>query len=133
MRVNAIGRTSTRVTGLGFGSAPIGNLYSQVSDETALGAVEAAWRAGIRYFDTAPHYGLGLSERRLGAALAGLPRDEFAVSTKVGRALVPTPERARELDDEEGFMTPAVYRREWDFSRDGILRSIDESLSRLGL
>ena len=78
MRVNTIGRTSIRVTGIGFGSAPIGNLYSQVSDETALGAVEAAWNAGIRYFDTAPHCGLGLAERRLGRALARYPRSEPA-------------------------------------------------------
>src|SRR4051812_9617882 len=117
---------------LGFGAAPLGNLAEEISDETAQATVDAAWDTGIRYFDTAPHYGIGLSERRLGAALADRPRDEFAVSTKVGRLLIPTPERAGELD-EHGFLTPAVYRREWDFSRDGILRSIDESLGRLGL
>ena len=86
----------------------------------------------MRYFDTAPHYGLGLAERRLGAALAGRPRDEFVVSTKVGRALVPTPENAHQLDDG-GFHVPAEYRREWDFSRDGILRSLEQSLTRLGM
>ena len=86
----------------------------------------------MRYFDTAPHYGLGLAERRLGAALKGLPRDEFVVSTKVGRALVPTPENSGQLDDD-GFHVPADFRREWDFSRDGILRSLEQSLERLGL
>jgi D-threo-aldose 1-dehydrogenase len=117
---------------VGFGAAPLGNLNEEISDERSTATVDAAWEAGIRYFDTAPHYGIGLSELRLGAALAERPRDEFVVSTKVGRALIPTPERAGETD-AHGFLTPAVYRREWDFSRDGIMRSIDESLTRLGL
>jgi D-threo-aldose 1-dehydrogenase len=86
----------------------------------------------VRYFDTAPHYGLGLAERRLGAALRGRPRDAFALSTKVGRRLVPTPENTHRQDDD-GFAVPATHRREFDFSRDGILRSVDESLERLGL
>jgi D-threo-aldose 1-dehydrogenase len=120
------------LTEIGFGAAQFGNLFHETTDEASTAAVDAAWQGGIRYFDTAPHYGLGLSERRLGAALAGRPRDEFVISTKVGRALVPTPENAHQLDDD-GFITPAVYRREWDFSRDGILRSVDESLGRLGL
>ncbi|WP_026924350.1 aldo/keto reductase [Glycomyces arizonensis] len=124
-------RTGTRLTELGFGAAQLGNLYRETAEEEARGAVDAAWDAGIRYFDTAPHYGLGLSERRLGAALAHRPRDEYVLSTKVGRALVPTPERAH-LQDDEGFAVPAAFRREWDFSRDGILRSIEGSLERLG-
>ena len=86
----------------------------------------------MRYFDTAPHYGLGLAETRLGAALRGRPRDDYVLSTKVGRALVPTPENVHQQDDD-GFAVPAAFRREWDFSRDGILRSVDESLERLGL
>ena len=86
----------------------------------------------MRYFDTAPHYGLGLAERRLGAAIRDLPRDELVISTKVGRALVPTPENSGQLDDD-GFHVPAAFRREWDFSRDGILRSLEQSLERLGL
>lgn len=128
-------RSRFRMLGLGrvgFGAAHLGNLHEAVTDEDAAAAIDAAWDAGIRYFDTAPHYGIGLSERRLGAALAGRPRDEFAISTKVGRALIPTPERAGKFDDH-GFRTPAIYRRAWDFSRDGILRSIDESLARLGV
>lgn len=94
--------------------------------------MEAAWLGGVRYFDTAPHYGLGLAEERLGAALRGYPRDEYVVSTKVGRALVPTPANVGALDDD-GFVVPAAFRREWDFSRDGILRSVEQSFVRLGM
>jgi D-threo-aldose 1-dehydrogenase len=120
------------VTELGFGAAQLGNLYRETTDDESNAAVGAAWDAGIRYFDTAPHYGLGLSERRLGAALAGRPREEFVVSTKVGRLLIPSPETAHQQDDG-GFVVPASTRREWDFSRDGILRSFEGSLERLGL
>ncbi len=87
----ALGRTAVRVTELGFGAAPVGNLYRAVDDAQARDAVDAAWAGGVRYFDTAPHYGLGLSERRLGDALRDRPRDEYVVSTKVGRLLVPNP------------------------------------------
>jgi D-threo-aldose 1-dehydrogenase len=120
-----------QLTALGFGAAVIGNLYRETSPEDAAGAVTAAWSAGIRYFDTAPHYGLGLSERRLGAALAGYPRDAFVVSSKVGRLLVDNP--APRGVDTEGFAVPDTLRRQWDFSRDGVLRSIDATLSRTGL
>ncbi|WP_368497162.1 aldo/keto reductase [Herbiconiux sp. A18JL235] len=122
------------VSEVGFGAAQLGNLYRETSDEEAAAAVDTAWEGGIRYFDTAPHYGLGLSERRLGAALRGRPRDELVISTKVGRLLVPTPERAAagKLDDD-GFAVPAAYRRAWDFSRDGVLRSLEASLDRLGM
>jgi D-threo-aldose 1-dehydrogenase len=117
---------------LGFGAAGIGNLYRAVDDAAAQATVEAAWAGGIRYFDTAPHYGLGLSERRLGLALKNKPRDEFLVSTKVGRLLVPAanPESAR---DDEGFDVPADLRRVWDPTEAGIRRSLEDSLDRLGL
>lgn len=120
-----------KLTELSLGCAQLGNLYQAIPDEQAQLTVAAAWTAGIRYFDTAPHYGLGLSERRLGAALAGRPRDQYVVSTKVGRLLEPLAEP--EGADSEGFDVPATHRRVWDFSRDGVLRSLEDSLGRLGL
>jgi D-threo-aldose 1-dehydrogenase len=131
MRVRAAKR-GLPLTELGLGVAQFGNLFRETSDEEAAGAVDVAWSAGIRYFDTAPHYGLGLSERRLGALLATRPRDEFVVSSKVGKLLVPSPETADRQDDQ-GFVVPASLRREWDFSRDGILRSVESTLERTGL
>ncbi|MCG5460554.1 aldo/keto reductase [Micromonospora sp. NPDC053740] len=125
-------RPQLRLTELGFGAAQGGNLYRTTTDEEFASAVDAAWEAGLRYFDTAPHYGLGLSERRLGAALRQRPRDEYVVSTKVGRLLVPTPQDAHRRDSD-GFDVPATHRRVWDFSRDGVLRSIEASLERTGL
>ena len=79
---------------LGLGCAQLGNLYHAISDETAAATVRRAWDEGVRYFDTAPHYGLGLSETRLGAALRSFPRDEYVLSTKVGRVLEPNPDGA---------------------------------------
>jgi D-threo-aldose 1-dehydrogenase len=117
---------------LGLGTSPLGNLYTEVGDSQARAVVDAAWEAGIRSFDTAPHYGLGLAERRLGAALAGRPREEFLLSTKVGRLLVPDPTGAGRLDDD-GFAVPATLRRVWDFSAAGVLRALESSLERLGL
>jgi D-threo-aldose 1-dehydrogenase len=124
-------RNGLALTELGLGAAQFGNLYRETTEEEAEGAVSAAWSAGIRYFDTAPHYGLGLSERRLGHLLAEHPRDEFVISTKVGRLLVPSPGNPGR--DTEGFDVPATTSRVWDFSRDGVLRSLEESLGRLGL
>jgi D-threo-aldose 1-dehydrogenase len=118
-------------TDLGFGGAQIGNLYRATSDEEAGEAVAAAWDAGIRYFDTAPHYGPGLSEQRLGRALRHHPRDDFLVSTKVGRLLEPAGSTSE--PDPAGFAVPATHRRVRDYSRDGVLRSIEGSLERLGL
>lgn len=116
---------------LGFGGAPIGNLYRQIDDETAHSAIEEAWSLGIRYYDTAPHYGLGLSERRLGEVLRTKPREEYLVSTKVGRLVRPA-EDPQEWDDE-GFAVPGDQARVRDYSPDGIRRSLEESLERLGL
>jgi D-threo-aldose 1-dehydrogenase len=132
VRHRPVGHTQLELSALGLGAASIGNLYVEVDDEVAAGAVRAAWQAGVRYFDTAPHYGLGLSERRLGAALAGLPRDEFVVSTKVGRLLVPNPSPTGS-DLENGFAVPDDLIRARDYSRDGVLRSLESSLDRLGL
>ncbi|EAR26076.1 possible oxidoreductase (putative secreted protein) [marine actinobacterium PHSC20C1] len=120
------------LTEIGLGAAQLGNLYRETTDAEVEVGVAEAWNAGVRYFDTAPHYGLGLSERRLGEQLRTHPRDEYVVSSKVGKLLVPNPGGADRMDDE-GFAVPAVTKRQWDFSRDGILRSVEESLARTGL
>nr|WP_245354461.1 aldo/keto reductase [Brachybacterium sacelli] len=109
----------------------MGNLYRVTTDEEARGAVEAAWDGGIRLFDTAPHYGVGTSERRLGALLAAHPREEYLLSTKVGRLLVPGPGGGD--DTAHGFSVPDTRRRVWDMSAEGIRRSHAESLERLGV
>jgi D-threo-aldose 1-dehydrogenase len=118
---------------LGYGAANVGNLYRALTDADARAVLDAVWESGVRYFDTAPHYGLGLSERRLGAFLATKPRDEYVVSTKAGRLLRPSPETADRLDDENLFAVPASLERVWDFSADGVRASLEESLERLGL
>jgi D-threo-aldose 1-dehydrogenase len=133
MRRNRIGSTAVSVTELGFGGAPIGNLYAPVGEDEAYACVRAAWDGGVRYFDTAPHYGLGLSERRLGRALQGLPRDDYVVSTKVGRLLLPNPRPTGSDLAAGGFAVPDELVRHYDYSRDGVLRSLDASLTRLGL
>jgi D-threo-aldose 1-dehydrogenase len=121
------------LTRFGLGTAPIGNLYETVTDQGAESTVEAAWQAGIRYFDTAPHYGLGLAERRLGAALRDRPRQDYVLSTKVGRVLVENPDSAGRQDLDGGFAVPATLRRVWDFSAEGVRRCLADSLDRLGL
>lgn len=127
-------RPDVHLTAIGFGGAQAGNLGRERSEADVAGAVEAAWQAGIRYVDTAPHYGLGLSEERLGALLAPLPREQLVLSTKVGRLIVPSPGTAGGSDlDDGGFAVPTDRRREWDLTRDGIRRSIEDSLRRLGL
>ncbi|MFH9891035.1 aldo/keto reductase [Streptomyces luteogriseus] len=128
--MNRLGRSGVEVSALSFGAAAIGNLYTEVGEAQAHDAVEAAWQRGIRYFDTAPHYGLGLSERRLGAALREHPRDRYTISTKVGRRLEPS-DGGDDLSG--GFAVPATHRRVWDFSADGIRRTLESSLERLGL
>ncbi|MEV7427387.1 aldo/keto reductase [Streptomyces sp. NPDC091212] len=135
MRHTTLGHGAVGVTELSFGAAGTGNLYAPLAPEQAAAAVDAAWDAGIRYFDTAPHYGLGLSERRLGEALRDRPRDEFTVSTKAGRLLEPVAAGAAPVADDldHGFAVPATHRRVWDFSADGVRRSVEESLERTGL
>lgn len=125
-----IGRTGLSVTSLGLGAAPLGNLYRPVTAAQAMETVEAALRAGLRYIDTAPYYGLGLSERRIGDAIRG--RDDIVLSTKVGRVLEPAPH----LDthgERYGFVSPMPFEPVFDYTRDAILRSHEQSLERLGL
>ncbi|MDX3076281.1 aldo/keto reductase [Streptomyces sp. MI02-7b] len=124
-------RTGHQLTELGLGAAQFGNLFTETTDDESCRAVRAAAEEGIRYFDTAPHYGLGLSERRLGDALRTAAPRGAILSSKTGRLLVDSPETSHRLDDD-GFVVPAAKRRVWDFSRDGILRSVEESLERLG-
>ncbi len=126
-----LGRSQVRVTELSLGGAALGNLFAEVDDQAARATIDAAWDGGIRTFDTAPHYGLGLSERRLGGALRHRPRQEYVICTKVGRLLKPAePPYGR---DTEGFAVPAAQVRVLDFSADGVRRSLDDSLRRLGL
>jgi D-threo-aldose 1-dehydrogenase len=116
---------ATPVVGLGGG--PLGNYQRAISDAEASSTVEAAWVAGIRYFDTAPYYGAGLAERRLGRALRDRPRAEYMLSTKVGRLVRPGPGDAVSI-----FLVPPTDHCVWDFSAGGVRRSLDESLNRLG-
>jgi D-threo-aldose 1-dehydrogenase len=118
VKVTRIGNTSVELTAVGLGTAQLGDLYQELTDDDATAVVDAAWDAGIRYFDTAPHYGLGLSERRLGEALRPYPRDSYAVSTKVGWLII----------DADGAKS-----RCRDFTADGVVRSVHDSLSRLGM
>ncbi|MCD7438357.1 aldo/keto reductase [Streptomyces lincolnensis] len=130
MRTKRLGRSDVEITELGFGGGPLGGLYAPLDDETAAAALAAAWECGIRYFDTSPHYGIGHSERRIGEFLRTAPRREFTLSTKVGRLLVPQDPQGRR---DEAFHVPATHRRVWDFSRDGVLRSVEDSLARTGV
>lgn len=127
-----IGRGGLTAPPVGYGAAALGNLYRALGDDEWQAIVPAAWDSGVRYFDVAPHYGLGLAERRLGEGLRALPRDEFLVSTKVGRLLVPQDADGR-TDLENLFDVPSDHRRVRDYSRDGVLRSIEDSLTRLGI
>lgn len=114
---------------IGFGASSLGNLYREIDDECARSTVYVAWADGVRYFDTAPFYGFGLSERRLGDVLRTRSRDEFLLSTKVGRLLVPG-EACRE---KFGFHSPMPFDPVFDYSYDGVMRSFEASLQRLGL
>lgn len=118
---------------LGYGAAALGNLYSSMDDDDARRTLEAAWLGGIRYFDTAPHYGLGLSERRLGDFLRTCPREDYVISTKAGRLLEPNPAFRPGEPDTEGFAVPARSTRRWDFTERGIRQSLEDSLDRMGI
>jgi len=137
-----LGHTGLTVTRLGFGAASIGGLFSAVSDDEAVATIDHAWELGIRTFDVAPLYGYGAAERRVGMALAGRPRGDFVLSTKVGRLVRPIdsippgadidPQALDGREDAYYTRTEAV-RLVFDYSADGVRRSIEESLERLGL
>jgi D-threo-aldose 1-dehydrogenase len=122
-----LGVTDVRLPVLGFGAAPIGNLYTEVTDDEAMQAISTALEKGICYFDTAPYYGYGLSESRLGRGLKGVHRDSVRISTKVGRRIY---EDAACEPGREGFVV-AGRKAEFDYSRDGVMRSFESSLQRL--
>lgn len=125
-----IGTTGLEISRIGFGGAPVGDIVKQPSASEAERLLAAVWDAGIRYFDTAPFYGSGLSERRVGDFLRSRPRDEFVLSTKVGRLLVPDAAYGR---DKTGSPAAMPFRPHYDYSYDGIMRSFEHSLQRLGL
>jgi len=115
---------------LGLGGAALGNLFTAISDDDAQGVLGAALANGCRTFDTAPHYGNGLSEQRFGRALRALPRDSFVLSTKVGRVLVPDAQAPRA---QNSYVEVLPFSQRWDYSAAGIRRSVEDSLQRLGL
>jgi len=121
-------RTGLRVPVFGLGCAQLGGLYRAMSDDDAALLIDAAWQRGVRMFDTAPYYGHTRSERRLADALAQRPRGEYVLSSKVGRLMRPAPNIGAV---ENGFVDPLPWRPEYDYSRDGVLRSFDDSLRRL--
>ena len=125
-----IGDCALEPTVLGYGGGGISNMYAAVSEEDALESVNAAWDAGIRLFDTAPFYGYGLAERRMGNVLSGKPRDQFLLSTKVGRLLVPRRDQAAHPFFPE---SPMPFNPVFDYSYDGTMRSFEDSLQRLGM
>ena len=126
-----LGRTQISVTCLGFGGAPLGDLYDQLGDAAAIATVKAAYEAGMSLFDTSPHYGNGLSELRFGTALRGLKRDAYVLSTKVGRYM--NPRAAGSTAGGPGFAGGVPHASIVDYSYDGVLRSFEQSLLRLGL
>lgn len=124
-----IGNTGIAVDSLGFGCASLGNLFHTVTDGDAAEILRTAWARGFRYFDTAPHYGQGLSERRVGDALRSHRNQDYLLSTKVGRLLRP----AGYADERHGFLSPMPFDIDYDYSYDGVMRSFEDSLQRLGL
>lgn len=124
-------RTGQSLSLLGLGCAPLGNLYTPTSDADAAAVVESAWQAGLRLFDTAPLYGHGLSEHRLGQALRSRPRAAYCVSTKVGRLL--KPHSGRSSGQQAHWVNPLPFEPVFDYSAAGVRRSIEDSLQRLGM
>ena len=125
-----IGRTAVEVTVLGLGTATMGGSRVKVTQSEGEAMVRAAWDAGVRYVDTAPFYGVGAAERRVGDAMRDQPRDEWVLSTKVGRLLHPRRQPGRATD---GRSAPMPFEVIYDYSYDGIMRSVDDSYQRLGL
>jgi D-threo-aldose 1-dehydrogenase len=130
MKTRPVGKTDLQVSEISFGCAPLGNLYRPLTDEAAQDVLAAAWDSGIRFFDTAPHYGGGLAEERLGRFLNTRTRDDYVISTKVGRILHRVP---RHEAEDHAFVDAHPIRLEYDYSGDGIMRSLEASHKRMGL
>jgi D-threo-aldose 1-dehydrogenase len=130
-----LGGTGLTVTRVGLGTAPLGGLFERVTDEQAHGTIERAWELGLRFFDTAPLYGHGLSERRLGSVLGARPRDDYALATKVGRLLRAgaPPDESQLSGGLDRWKDVPDVNPVFDFTYEGVLRSVEESLERLGL
>ena len=126
-----LGNGGLTFTELGFGAAPVGNLFRAISDDDAQATLEAAWDGGVRTYDTAPLYGLGLSETRLNRFLRGKQREDYVLSTKVGRRLVPC--SANQSDGIGKWVDVPNRREQFDYSHDGVMRSFEMSLERLGV
>lgn len=124
-----LGRTSLTIDTLGFGCAPIGNLYKQMDDKSATQLLTSALHSGFKYFDTAPHYGQGLSERRVGDVLRLHKNQDYILSTKVGRLLKPS----GYAKVRHGFHSPMPFDFYYDYSYDGIMRSFEDSIQRMGI
>ena len=125
-----IGATGLAVTSFGLGGAPLGNLFAPIPEPDAQAVITTAWDAGVRYFDTAPHYGQGLSEVRFGRGLSAMSRADFVLSTKVGRIMTPDPDAPSKVNN---FIDGLKSKPHYDYSRDGALRSLEDSLERLKL
>ena len=130
MQTRRIGRTDLSVTEFSFGAAGLGGLYRECTSESAMATLDAAWQSGMRYFDVAPFYGLGLAERRVGDFLRDKPRDQFVLSTKVGRLLHPVPQ---DKVPDYSYVKPLNFDVTYDYSYGGIMRSVEFSYARLGL
>jgi D-threo-aldose 1-dehydrogenase len=124
----SLGDSKAKVTTLGFGGAALGNLYREISDADSHATLSAAWDAGIRYFDTAPFYGYGLSERRLGEFLRSQPSDQWVLSTKVGRLM----RAAEAVEKADEFVRPLPFTPVFDYSYAGVMHSFEDSIQRLG-
>lgn len=125
---NSIPNTNIQVTEVGLGAGPIGNLYQAISDEGAHSAISLSLKSGMNLIDTAPYYGMGLSERRIGDSTRIIPPSNYVLSTKVGRLLIPS-ERVSNID---GYCNPMPFEPKYDYSYDGIMRSFEDSIQRLG-
>ena len=128
-----LGKTDVHLPALGFGGAGLGQNFAVISEEQALATVEAGWQAGVRFYDTSPWYGRGLSERRIGSALWRKPRKEVILSTKVGRIFTAPHDPDAYAQSERAWEEGLHFPHHYDYTYDGVMRSYEDSLQRLGM